>query len=220
MDRVLSAEEARSEYIKTLDGLAQTALFQYTLLGATYYFLTSDLSTPASFFGLELSKIQWVYVLFGLTSATNFYIARRVTYLTALIYMHPWQRRKLKYLTWHHSWVFNPFRAKRLRYSNKTIKSKHFRSVKIGRFKLTASSFNVYFYLNNLLTPYTLLLFSLWLENYGDSVSLTNKLLFGPFLLGLLFLNFESGVSLDRAISRHTWVLWGYRYPWSHRSTY
>jgi hypothetical protein len=220
MKRVLTANEAEAEYVSTLDSLSQTAIFQYTFTAVMVYLAyLADASKPAAFFGFELTKIQWVFVALTSSSVTNFYVARRVTNLTTLLKMHPHQRRKLKFLTWHHKWLLNPFREKWIRWSRKQLKTTRFPMLRIGRFELYP--LNYYLVIQTYFLIYSVTILFGWYGEYGEQLSLFSKLLGGITVTALYSIaGVWANVSLDRAISRHIWALWGYTYPWAKHKTY
>ena len=183
---------------------------------------SANILQPASFFGFNLTRIQWVFVGLASSSVASLHAARQIMNLTTLIRMYPSQRRKLKFLTWHHNWLFNPFRSKWIRYKAKDLKSTRFTVLKIGRFRLTPTShLNFYLLIQQYLHIYSFSLFLSWLEVSGSSVSLFVKIVYGS-VIGILYTasSIFAYTSLDRAVSRHMWALWGYVYPWAKDTTY
>lgn len=217
--RMLTVEEAQAEYIKTLDNLARTSLFQYTLVLTLYFVVTlPDTSVPVLSFNLALSKIQWVFGGLLALAVLNFYLSRQISYLNILLHMYPSQRRKLRFLTWHHYWLFNPFRAPRLRYSKKSLKSKQltvFR-LRIGKYGWRFLPFNAYRVVSYVPLFYIIfLLADWWKERTGlpHAVSLVNYVL---MLLALFAVEAASETNLDSAISKHQWEMWGRKYPYKY----
>lgn len=210
VSRVLTIEEAKTQYVQTLDNLARTAIFQYTFVATSYYFsgFTEPGNTP-SFLGFEFSAIEWVFIGLLGVAVLNFYITRQLQLLTVLLKMYPSQRRKLRFLTWHHYWPLNPFRARRIIYSRKTLKSKQFVLWKFRRFRLypmngySIVEFSAVFYLMNL--------FGDWWETRDLTISqmLTNS----PLLIALFLIATISGAFLNSRLARHQYAMWGYVYP-------
>lgn len=189
-------------------------MFHYTFVVTLYYVLAfTDVSAKSSFLGFSLSRIEWVYVGLLGTAILNSYIARQFTYLTTLVEMYPPQRRKLRFLTWHHFWLFNPFRLRRLRYSRRALRNKEFTLFRIRRFKVRAVS--AYYAIS--LAP-LFYIFNLFLSWWGEQRNFifSSEVALNSIILVVLFLaTARAEITLDWASSRHQWKLWGYNYPYS-----
>jgi hypothetical protein len=109
--RVLSRQECQEQYLSTLNLLSRVVLFQYTFILTINYVFLGDPNSTYSILGLELPRFAWATVANVGCVALNLYVVRHIRYLSKLVAVYPELRRKLRFLTWHHSWFLNPFRG-------------------------------------------------------------------------------------------------------------
>ena len=108
---MLSESEAEENYESTLQYISNVALFQYTFTVTVCYAFISSTPETTNFLRLSFSRFAWATVSNLGAVIINFHIARQLNYLKKLVLMHPKNRRKLRFLTRHHRWLFNPFRT-------------------------------------------------------------------------------------------------------------
>ncbi|CAN5808513.1 hypothetical protein BH23GEM7_BH23GEM7_10840 [soil metagenome] len=109
--RVLSQQECQEQYLATLKLLSGVVLFQYGFILTINYVFVGNPNETHSILGLELSRFAWATAANVGSVALNLYIVRHIRYLSKLVLVYPQLRRKLRFLTWHHSWFLNPFRG-------------------------------------------------------------------------------------------------------------
>lgn len=217
MAKVLTLEECKTEYQKTLDRLALVAVFQYTFIATVLYIsLAVDPSKPYAFLGFELSRIAWAMLHYVGLTTINIHMVRLMRHLTRLYLMHPKLRRKLRFFTWHHHWLFNPFVARVLPPEGiaRDGKRREKRVPNVGVFSYSNIPMLTNYgwvYLFILLLPIMPFIADLTVNNPAYEEFTNQEGFWQYYVVSSIFVTtaFFSTLSLHNTIFHHRNVLWG-----------